>query len=527
MFWKKEKSIIHGTGSLAQYEFDGDDYDRYYLAMRAIVRQLADLSLNKDSYAVVPKNLDSGIDFLRQIYSLENFSKERIFETDDTQYLLWQNVMLRHFDEFIDWIELHGIDSNEIGLYPYASAPDYWEVYDSLQRHGLSIITNMDRISEDEIKDPSHFVHKGTYYRWVGRRETNKAESGFSFLSKPQGIVAETYDELLLALKEMEKKLQGNKPILFKQIFAGGGYGIDFFNSISEARRQLTSGKYKLEQHPYDDLSFHPVLVQEAIDIVHDNSGELGISVQYDGRNIIGITRTLSDGKGHWTGNILIDTQSDDTFITKSDIRTAKRMSQKLLHVIRPKGRGGIDLLVANGDSGRMVNFIEVNGGRTTGAEEAVRFKESLGQVKGVVGLYKYEINKIKGYSAELVYEILKRNNIPTVIITKEKNQIIKKWSTKMRVDKLFDGVKNKEKIILKLCNIYNLSENNIAYIGDDVNDLEILKRAGFSATPKDGNLIVKKIVDYTCKNHGGEGVLREICDLVISTKFGKKSKLY
>ena len=126
-----------------------------------------------------------------------------------------------------------------------------------------------------------------------------------------------------------------------------------------------------------------------------------------------------------------------------------------------------------------------------------------------------------------MAVSILKRNTIPTVIITKERNQIVKKWSSKMNIDKLFDGIKNKEEIVPKLCKLYGLSENNIAYIGDDVNDLEIMKRTGFSATPKDGNLEVKKIVDYACKKRSGEGVLREICDLVISVKFGKKRKLY
>ena len=126
-----------------------------------------------------------------------------------------------------------------------------------------------------------------------------------------------------------------------------------------------------------------------------------------------------------------------------------------------------------------------------------------------------------------MAVSILKRNTIPTVIITKERNQIVKKWSSKMNIDKLFDGIKNKEEIVPKLCKLYGLSENNIAYIGDDVNDLEIMKRTGFSATPKDGNLEVKKIVDYACKQRRGEGVLREICDLVISVKFGKKRKLY
>ena len=72
---------------------------------------------------------------------------------------------------------------------------------------------------------------------------------------------------------------------------------------------------------------------------------------------------------------------------------------------------------------------------------------------------------------------ILKRNNIPTVIITKEKNQIVKKWASKMSVDRLFDGVKKKEILVPKLCKLYNLKEENIAYIGDDVNDIGIMMK--------------------------------------------------
>ena len=122
---------------------------------------------------------------------------------------------------------------------------------------------------------------------------------------------------------------------------------------------------------------------------------------------------------------------------------------------------------------------------------------------------------------------VLKRNGIPTVIITKEKSEIVKKWASKMNVDKLFQGIKEKEKLLPKLCRLYNLKEENIAYIGDDVNDLKIMKKIGFSVTPKDGNIEVKKIANHISKIKGGDGVLREICDLLISTKFGKKKKLY
>lgn len=122
---------------------------------------------------------------------------------------------------------------------------------------------------------------------------------------------------------------------------------------------------------------------------------------------------------------------------------------------------------------------------------------------------------------------ILKRNNIPTVIITKEKNQIVKKWASKMSVDRLFDGVKKKEILVPKLCKLYNLKEENIAYIGDDVNDMGIMEKIGLCISPKDANLEVRKIANHVTKSKGGEGVLREVCDLIISKKFGSRKKLY
>ena len=122
---------------------------------------------------------------------------------------------------------------------------------------------------------------------------------------------------------------------------------------------------------------------------------------------------------------------------------------------------------------------------------------------------------------------ILRKKNISTIIVTKEKTDIVKKWAKKMNVKKVYDGVLKKELILEKICKSFKISEKEIAFIGDDVNDLELMKKVGFSVTPKDGNTEVKKIVDYRCKRCGGEGVLREICDLVTAVKFGKKRKLY
>ena len=167
------------------------------------------------------------------------------------------------------------------------------------------------------------------------------------------------------------------------------------------------------------------------------------------------------------------------------------------------------------------------------GIEKIKKIELVISDVDGVLtdgGMYysaKGDIQKKFHARDGMGIAILKRNQIPTVIITKERNVIVKKWASKMPVDKLFDGIKNKESLLPKLCKLYDLKLENIAYIGDDVNDIEIMKKIGLSISPNDGNVEVKKISNFVTKSNGGEGVLREICDLIISKKFGRRKKLY
>ena len=58
-----------------------------------------------------------------------------------------------------------------------------------------------------------------------------------------------------------------------------------------------------------------------------------------------------------------------------------------------------------------------------------------------------------------------------------------------------------------------------MAYIGDDVNDVALLKKVGLSATPADGIPEAKKICDYICRLKGGEGAFRELADMILETK--------
>jgi len=111
---------------------------------------------------------------------------------------------------------------------------------------------------------------------------------------------------------------------------------------------------------------------------------------------------------------------------------------------------------------------------------------------------------------------LLRKNNIPTIIITKEKTPMVKKWATKMKIAKLYDGIIEKHMIINKICKEYKITSENLAYIGDDINDLELLKNVGFSATPADGISQAKKICNYICELRGGNGAFREIADFIL-----------
>ena len=122
---------------------------------------------------------------------------------------------------------------------------------------------------------------------------------------------------------------------------------------------------------------------------------------------------------------------------------------------------------------------------------------------------------------------LLKRRNIPTILITKEMNSINKKWAKNMNIKKVYEGVREKEKLVKILCNQFKVRSGEICYIGDDVNDIELMKKIGLSACPADANYIVKKESDVILKTQGGKGALREVVDLIMSVKFSKEKKIY
>lgn len=112
----------------------------------------------------------------------------------------------------------------------------------------------------------------------------------------------------------------------------------------------------------------------------------------------------------------------------------------------------------------------------------------------------------------------LKLLNIPTAIITSENTNIVKRRAKKLKIKDCYLGAVNKVDICFELCKKYNLEMKNIAYIGDEINDLNLIKKVGLSACPSDAANYVKNEVDWVLTKKGGRGVFREFAIKYISS---------
>lgn len=114
---------------------------------------------------------------------------------------------------------------------------------------------------------------------------------------------------------------------------------------------------------------------------------------------------------------------------------------------------------------------------------------------------------------------LLQKAGIKTALLTSEDSDIAKKRGEKLKIDSIITGSKNKTRELKQLVEDFNLEMENVAYMGDDVNDLHAMKLAGFSACPSDAVESVKSISDYASVYPGGRGAVREICELILKAQ--------
>ena len=115
--------------------------------------------------------------------------------------------------------------------------------------------------------------------------------------------------------------------------------------------------------------------------------------------------------------------------------------------------------------------------------------------------------------------KLLQKAGILTAIITQESTKIVMRRAQKLTISEVHQGVYDKLAVLKELIARHGFSMDQVAYIGDDVNDLQALGAVGFSAAPADGMPPVLKTVRYVCKKKGGEGAVREVADLSLAAR--------
>ena len=115
--------------------------------------------------------------------------------------------------------------------------------------------------------------------------------------------------------------------------------------------------------------------------------------------------------------------------------------------------------------------------------------------------------------------EMLHQKNIETAIISSENSEIIKLRAEKMKVKHVSIGIKDKVKSLMDLIKRLKLKNENVAYIGDDVNDFNAMNEVGFPVAVGDAVGKICDIALYVCTNKGGEAAVREFIDLLLWAK--------
>lgn len=111
------------------------------------------------------------------------------------------------------------------------------------------------------------------------------------------------------------------------------------------------------------------------------------------------------------------------------------------------------------------------------------------------------------------------QKNILVGIITGEETEIVRRRAEKLKVDYLYQGVANKLETVQRLIEQLGVTMNEVAYIGDDLNDIELLKAVGISAAPSSAPGYIKKVVSFITEKKGGEGAFREFVEKILDIK--------
>jgi len=118
---------------------------------------------------------------------------------------------------------------------------------------------------------------------------------------------------------------------------------------------------------------------------------------------------------------------------------------------------------------------------------------------------------------------LLQEKGIRIGIITSEQTALVDRRAKKMGVDFLVQGARDKAVELDKLLQKTGLKAEQVAYIGDDVNDLGILSAVGLAVTPADAQPATRPLAHFVCRHRGGKGAVRELAEIILAAQSGRQ----
>lgn len=128
------------------------------------------------------------------------------------------------------------------------------------------------------------------------------------------------------------------------------------------------------------------------------------------------------------------------------------------------------------------------------------------------------ELKKFNTYDSAGVL-FAHKMGIPVGIITGENTNIVKRRAAKLKVDYCFLGCKNKLETAENLCNQLGITLNDVAYIGDDINDVKLLKKVRWAGVPVSAPEYIRQLATVQLTKRGGEGVFREFVESILGSE--------
>jgi 3-deoxy-D-manno-octulosonate 8-phosphate phosphatase (KDO 8-P phosphatase) len=125
--------------------------------------------------------------------------------------------------------------------------------------------------------------------------------------------------------------------------------------------------------------------------------------------------------------------------------------------------------------------------------------------------------------------KMLMKHGIDVVLLTGRRSKVVEHRAKDLGISEVHQGAHDKLSVFEAILRVKSLRYENIAFIGDDIVDVPVLKRAGFSVAVADAAEHVKKCVDYITHHSGGAGAVREVCEMILEAqdKWGDIAKRY